>query len=407
MIKPIDLQTALARILQEVPPPVPEEVSLAVAVGRVSVQALTAPLDLPPFDNSAMDGYAVRAADVAGASSSAGVPLRLLGQVAAGDCPAQEVRPGGCVRLFTGSPVPAGADAVVMQEDTKIAPEAPGMVTVLDPPKPGENIRRRGQDIASGTALLEAGAHLTAGRIGLLAATGQASLRVGRRPVVGLLATGSELREPGQTLGPGQIYESCRPALAALARSAGAIPEVFPLVADTPEATRSALAEAFAHCDAVVSTGGVSVGELDFVKQALADLGGTVKFWGVDMRPGKPFAFGRRRDKLWFGLPGNPVSAQVTFLLLVRPALLRWQGARQVALPARPGVLVEPLANQGDRPHFARVRVADNGQVSSAGLQASHVLSSLAAANGLVEVPPQTTLPASTPVTVMTWDDSC
>jgi molybdopterin molybdotransferase len=291
-----------------------------------------------------------------------------------------------------------------MQEDTRIAPEAPGTVTVLDPVKPGENVRRRGHDLERGALLLEAGVRLTAGRLSLLAATGCRQVKVGRQPVVGLLTTGSELREPGQRLGPGQIYESCRLALAALARAVGAVPRILPLVPDSPEATRSALAEALEQCDAVVSTGGVSVGELDFVRQALAELGGALKFWGVDIRPGRPFAFGRRRDKLWFGLPGNPVSAQLTFLLLVRPALLRWQGACAVALPAQPGLLAEPLANPGDRPHFIRVRVADNGQVSSAGLQASHALTSLAAANGLVEVPPRTTLPPGSPVTVMRWE---
>jgi len=400
----LELQEALARILAKVPSPAREEVALGEAAGRVAAERLAAPLDLPPFDNSAMDGYAVRAADVAAARPEAPARLRLCGHIPAGQSPAQEVPSGTCARLFTGSPMPPGADAVVMQEDTRVAPEEPGLVLVLEPVKPGESVRRRGEDVQRGATLIEAGGRLSAGRISLLAAMGRARVLVGRQPVAGLLATGSELREPGQPLGPGQIYEGNRAALAALVRGAGAVPRVFPLVADTPEATRSALAEALAQCDAVVSTGGVSVGELDFVKAALADLGGSLEFWRVAIKPGRPFVFGRWREKLLFGLPGNPVSALVTLLLLVRPALLQWQGASEIALPAFPGLLAEPLANPGVRPHFLRVRVDGAGQVYSAGLQASHALSSLAAANGLVEVPPQTTLPRSSRVTVMKWE---
>ena len=400
----LELHEALARILAAVPSTAREEVALGEAAGRVAAARLAAPLDLPPFDNSAVDGFAVRAADVAAACPETPARLRLCGRIAAGESPAQEVPSGACARLFTGSPMPAGADAVVMQEDTRVVPEEPGMVLVLDPVKPGENVRRRGEDVKLGATLVEAGDRLSAGRIGLLAAMGRARVLVGRRPVAGLLATGLELREPGQPLAPGQIYESNRLALAALVRSAGAVPRIFPLVADTPEATRSALAEALAQCDAVVSTGGVSVGELDFIKDALAELGGTLEFWRVAIKPGRPFVFGRWREKLLFGLPGNPVSALVTFLLLARPALLRWQGAREVVLPAHPGVLAEPLANPGARPHFLRVRVDGAGQVFSAGLQAAHALGSLAAANGLVEVPPQTTLPRSSRVSVMRWE---
>jgi molybdopterin molybdotransferase len=238
----------------------------------------------------------------------------------------------------------------------------------------------------------------------LLAATGLTQVSVGRQPVVGLLATGSELREPGQTLAPGQIYESNRQGLACLIRRYGGIPRPFPPVADSPEATRAAMAEAFRSSNAVVTTGGASVGEMDFVKVALEQIGGELQFWRVAIKPGRPFAFGRFGHKLLFGLPGNPVSAFVTFLLLVRPALVRWQGAREAALPAHPAVLAEPLANPGARRHFIRVKVDAVGKVFSAGLQASHALSSLARANGLVEAPPNCTLPAGSPVQVMRWD---
>jgi molybdopterin molybdotransferase len=308
------------------------------------------------------------------------------------------------VRLFTGSPLPSGADAVVRQEDTRVESSGTGEVLILAPAGPGENVRPRGGDVKRGSTLVEAGELLTAGRIGLLAAAGLTRVRAGRRPVAGLLATGSELREPGQPLAPGQIYESNRIALAALIERAGALPRTFPLVADTLAATRLALAEAFDQCDVVVTSGGVSVGEMDFIRRAFEEIGGERQFWQVAIRPGRPFVFGRCRGKLLFGLPGNPVSAFVTFLLLVRPALLRWQGAANVSLPAHPGVLAEPLANDSERRHFMRVKVDPAGKVYSAGAQASHVLSSVAAANGLVEVPAYATLIAGAAVSVLRWE---
>ena len=308
------------------------------------------------------------------------------------------------MRLFTGSPLPRGADAVVMQEETRIEPDDPTGVGILSAAKPLENVRLRGEDVKRGAALAGAGSVLTAGRVSLLAAAGLAEVSVGRQPVVGLVATGSELREPGETLATGQIFESNRLGLAALVRRAGGIPKVFPLVLDALDATRRALAEAFDQCDVVVSSGGVSVGDLDFIKEAFEGGGGDLDFWKVAIKPGRPFVFGRWRGKLLFGLPGNPVSAQVTFLLLVRPGLRRWQGASEVSLRVHPGVLAEALANPGERRHFMRVTVDAAGRVRSAGVQASHVLSSLAAADGLVDVPACSALAPGSPVQVMRWE---
>ena len=400
----LTLEEALAQILASVPLPRAETVSLNQATGRVLADQIQSPIDLPTFDNSAMDGYAVRTADVASAKPASPAHLRLAGKVAAGDVFQGEMAAGTCVRLFTGSPLPAGADAVVMQEDTQIDPGAPGAVAILAPAGPGENVRTRGEDVKQGSILAEPGAILTPGRIGLLAATGFGRLRVGRQPVVGLLATGSELTEPGQPLAPGRIYESNRTALAALMEHVGAVPKTLPLVADALAETGQALADAFDQCDAVVTSGGVSVGEMDFLKLAFEQIGGDLEFWKVAIKPGRPFVFGRCQGKLLFGLPGNPVSALVTFLLLVRPALLRWQGATDVSLPSHPGVLAEPLANQGDRRHFMRVKVNPTGKVQLAGLQASHALSSLASANGLVDVPAHTTLAEGSATTVLRWD---
>jgi len=400
----LDFEEALARVLAAVPAPASENVSLNEAAGRLLAERIRSPLDLPSFDNSAMDGYALCAADVASAKPDSPVRLRLAGKVPAGETFAGKVTAGTCVRLFTGSPLPLGADAVVMQEETRAEPNARGEVLILAPVGPGENVRLRAEDVKQGSTLAEAGELLTAGRIGLLAAVGLTCVPVGRQPVVGLLATGSELQEPGQPLAPGRIYESNRIALAVVLKCAGAVPVTLPLVPDVLAATSTALADAFSQCDAVVTSGGVSVGEMDFIKHAFEQMGGELQFWKVAIKPGRPFAFGRYRSKLLFGLPGNPVSALVTFLLLVRPALLRWQGATDVSPSVRHGVLAEPLVNHGERRHFMRVRVDSAGKVRSAGGQASHILSSVAAANGLVDVPGDTTLAAEAAVPVLRWD---
>ncbi len=397
----LQFEEAVARILAAIPDPEPEQVPLAEAPGRVLLATVRSAIDLPRFSNSAMDGYATRAADLAGASKSSPKRLRVIGRAAAGDAFTRQVAPGECVRLFTGSVLPAGADAVVMQEDTRLDPARPDEVWIGTGAEPGENVRPEGEDIRAGTALARAGQVLTAAQLALLAATGIPEVPAGRRPTVALLATGSELREPGQALATGQVYESNRLALAELVRRAGACPKIYPLVPDNLASTRAALLQAFEASDMVVSCGGVSVGEMDFVKPAFEELGGKTEFWKVGIKPGRPFVFGRRADKFLFGLPGNPVSAFVTFLLLVRPAVLRWQGAAEVELPRHPGTLREPLPNPAERRHFFRVNVDAYGNVRSAGIQASHILGSLAAANGLVDVPPRSTLPAGAPVQVL------
>jgi len=400
----LELEDALAQILAAIPAPVCETVPLAEAYGRVAAERIVSPSDLPRFDNSSMDGYAVRAGDVVSATPATPVRLRVVGKTAAGETHTGEVTAGTCLRLATGAPLPAGADAVVMQEDTRTETDATNEVLILDAAKPWENVRLLGEDIKRGSTIAETGDALSSGHISLLAATGATHVTVGRQPVIGLLATGSELKEPGQPLAPGQIYESNRLGLGCLIRRFGGIARPFSMVADDLEATRSAMAEAFRQSDAVITTGGASVGEMDFVKRAFEQMGGERQFWRVAIKPGRPFVFGRWGQKLLFGLPGNPVSAFVTFLLFVRPALLRWQGAREVALPSHPGVMAEPLANAGGRRHFLRVRVDAAGKVFSAGLQASHALSSLAVANGLIDAPPRWNLPAGSAVQVMRWD---
>ncbi len=381
-----------------------ERAAVGNAAGRIVAEPVVAPVDLPLFDNSAMDGFAVQAADLAGASRERPVTLRIVGEIPAGSSSSLQIKGGKCVKVFTGSTLSAGADAVVMQEDVIIDEKDPEKVVCCESVKPWENVRLRGEDVKKGALILPKGERIGAAGIALLGAMGLKDVGVARRPVVGLLATGNELLEAGESLEPGRIYESNRSMLLDPLRAAGASPRSYPIVPDSLRDTSRILEQALGECDAVITTGGVSVGQYDFVKKAFEQIGGELNFWRVAIKPGKPFVFGKHGEKLLFGLPGNPVSAFVTFLLLVRPALLRWQGASQVDLPTHPARLAEPLANRGDRRHFMRVHVDPSGDVRSAGTQASHMLGSLAAANGLVDVPPNTTLQKGDAATVLRWE---
>jgi molybdopterin molybdotransferase len=394
-------QDCILAVLRPLPA---ETVPLAQACGRFAAEPLSSYIDLPPHDNSAMDGYAVRAEDLAAASAQTPVALRVLGAAPAGFVFDTPVRPGTCLRVFTGSILPPGADAVVMQEDVQQDPRNTQCVLFAEKAPPWQNVRLRGEDAKAGATIVESGEKLTAPRLSFLAAAGVSSVRAARRPVAGLLATGDELRQPPEPLPPGAIYESNRAGLAALAQQAGAIPRLYPLVPDDLKATKAALEQAFEQCDVVFSIGGVSVGGMDWVKPAFAACGGQLDFWRVAMRPGKPFAFGRRAEKLFFGLPGNPASALVTFFILARPALMRLQGARDVFPRTFPATLSEPLANEDERRLFARVALDARGAARLAGSQSSHILSALARSSGLVEIPPKTTFPAGAIVPFMPWD---
>lgn len=398
----IELEDALEKILAFVPQPKPERLGVFFAGRRILWEKVVSPVDLPLFDNSAMDGYAVRAADVAGASLETPVCLRLSGRVGAGEVFSGTVSEGCCVRIFTGSPLPKGADAVVMQEDSRA--EEPDKVWILDAAKPWENVRLCGEDFPKWTVLGSHGERISAGRLGLFSAAGINEVTVGSRPRVALLATGSELVWPGETLEPGKIHESNRAALAAMVTGAGGEPVALPFAKDTPKETRKALEEAFEQCDVVATTGGVSVGELDFVKSAFQEMGGNLELWKVAIKPGRPFAFGQLNGKFLFGLPGNPVSAFVTFVLLVRPFILRWQGARTVEPPTHEARLGEEMSNPDRRRHFMRVKVEDDGTVISAGTQASHMMLSLAEANALLDMPRGATLQKGAAVKVIRLD---
>jgi molybdopterin molybdotransferase len=400
----ISLEEAQERILAAIQPLAAEEVPLHDALGRYLAAPIHSPVDLPPADNSAMDGYAVRATDLATASAENPVALRLSGEARAGNVFEGAVEAGMCVRIFTGAILPRGADAVVMQEDVAVPRRSSGNVHFSEPVKSWENVRLRGEDVRQNALLADAGERLTAQRLSLLAAAGIAKVKAASVPVVAIRSTGNELVEAGEPLSPGMIYESNSLGLAALARQAGAGVLLKPPVGDDLRTIKQALELGFEKGDMVVTSGGVSVGEVDLVKQAFVDIGGEIDFWTVAIKPGKPFAFGRRGKKLFFGLPGNPVSALVMFFLLARPALLRLQGAREIGPPVSWGTLAEPLSNPGERRHFVRVILDARGWVRSAGSQASHILTSMACASGVVDVPPATTWPTGTLVAVLRWN---
>ncbi|MCC7375649.1 MAG: molybdopterin molybdotransferase MoeA [Verrucomicrobiales bacterium] len=383
----ITLEEALDRILSTLAPLPEEVVSVSDAVGRVPTEDLMASTDLPPFDNSAVDGYALRSADVAGASVESPVVLEVTDTIKAGEAPAVIVGSGSCVRIMTGALLPAGADAVVMQEDVVIPRD--GQIAVRETVGLWEGVRMAGGDVRRGVCLVRAGEALRPAHVGLLVASGYAKIPVHRRPRVTLLSTGSELIPPGGVLNPGQVYDSNSPLMRALAEHDG-----FPVVhtghiPDTMEQTMAELHLAARQGDVVVTTGGVSVGEADFVKPAMAALGGSLDVWRIAIKPGKPFAFGRLGAAYWFGLPGNPVSAYVTWWLLVRPALRRLLGMRIPQDPRISARLGEPIVNRGDRRHFIRVRFDEQGYVRLAGTQASHVQSGLVLADALLDMPPE------------------
>jgi len=322
-------EEALSLIASSVGPLPARTVSLSEAEGCVLAEALTARLDLPPFDNSAMDGYAVRASDLAGASREAPVSLRLCGEAPAGSPSALSVAPGDAVRILTGAPVPVGADAVVMQEKTEREGER---VLFFLAPSAGANIRPRGEDVKTGAPLLSAGATLRPYEVGLLVSQGIASVEVVPRPCAAVLATGSELAALGVPLGPGQIYNSNGPALGAALRRWGVTVRDLGTAPDDPGALETALRPAVGTCDLLIVSGGVSVGDYDYTRSVFQKFGFEEVFYKVAVKPGKPLLFGRipapggGRAAWAFGLPGNPLSALVCLEEFVRPAIERMRG---------------------------------------------------------------------------------
>jgi molybdopterin molybdotransferase len=387
----LDFEEALARLLAGANPVrETEAVPTQAAAGRILAQGLHSAIDVPPLDNTSMDGYAVRCADVA----VAGTRLAVAQRIPAGSV-GHVLAAGTAARIFTGAPLPAGADAVVMQE---LCALEGGSVTVNHVPRPGEWIRRRGEDIAAGSEVLAAGTRLSAAHVGVAASVGAAQLTVFRRLRVALFSTGDELAMPGEPLKPGGIYNSNRYTLRALLEGLGCEVADLGIVPDSRDATRAALREAAAANDLILTSGGVSVGEEDHVKPAV-EAEGSLDLWKIAIKPGKPLAFGSVGKKVgaggtatetpaaFIGLPGNPVSSFVTFIMLVRPFILKAQGASGVTPRAQ--ALRADFECKGDpRREFLRARINAQGGLELFANQSSGVLTSCTWADGLIDNPP-------------------
>lgn len=397
----ISVRSAIEVIVGDVRPLGSERIALPQALARVLAETVEATRDVPPFRNAAMDGYALRAADVAAATAEAPAMLRVLETVGAGSMPSRSVTAGTAVKIMTGSPMPDGADAVVRVEDTQ---EQHGDVQVRIGVAAGTHVRHPGEDMRRGDTVLVPGRALRPADIGLLASLGIAVVSVRRRPTVSILATGDELVELGQPLAPGQIFNSNAYTLAAAVEEAGAIPRVLGIVRDTPTATREAFADAF-MADVVLSTGGVSMGTFDLVRQTLAALGVVERFWKVAQRPGKPLAFGVRDGTPVFGLPGNPVSSLVCFYLYVRPALRALQGLTSLHLPVVTATAAESVRTAEGLTELVRCTLEGEPgayQVRPTGSQGSHVLRSLSLGDALLISPPEVgTIASGSAVRVM------
>jgi molybdopterin molybdotransferase len=376
----IHVAEARARILADVATVAPEEtLPVARGLGRVLARDVRAPFDVPPADNSAVDGYAVRAADLAPGGLAR---LRVIADLPAGAVFEGRVGPRETLRIMTGAAMPAGADTVVPQELSERAGEWVELRAV----EPGANVRARGEDVRTGDVVLRAGAVLRPQDLGIVASLGFAELAVHRRPKVALLSTGDEVVEPGRPRTSGQIYDANRFSLGGMVEGAGAELSDLGIVPDVRETLRDRLLEAARSADAVLTSGGVSVGDYDLVKAVLAEIG-SIDFWQVAMQPGRPFAVGRIGGARFFGLPGNPVASLLCFHLFVRPALWKLGGRTRLDPECVTATAVEPMRKRAGRREFKRgiLRFTGQGyQVSTTGPQGSGILSSMVAANCLI-----------------------
>jgi len=401
----IPVEEARERILSRISVLGSECVDLPSALARVLAEDIEVPRDTPPWPNSSMDGYAVRSADTARASADHPAQLALVGRVAAGTVAARALCPGEAFRIFTGAPLPDGSDSVIPQEEVK---EDGATVRFERPVRPGEYVRPRGEDLRAGEVALERGRALGAPEIGLLATLGRAHISVVKRPIVGILSTGDEIVDLGGSLGPGQIQNANTYSLMAQVAEAGASPVNLGVAADRLEEIEARLSWGLG-CDVLISSAGVSVGEHDFVKAALGRLGAEQHLWLVDMRPGKPIAFatipaGLKGALPVFALPGNPVSAMVTFELFVRPALLRMAGHTGLDRPLVVARALAPIPNPGRRRGYLRVALspqADGYSARLTGDQSSGILRSMVEADGLAIVPGDTVIEPGEQVRVL------
>jgi molybdopterin molybdotransferase len=405
--EPVSVEEHRARILSAIEPLPAFDQPLMEAFGSATAEDVHAGVALPGFDNSAMDGYAVAHADVASASEESPVHLPVVGEIGAGQGSLMAMSPGTAVKIMTGAPVPAGADAVVPYEWTD---RGVARVVITRAPELGQHVRPRGEDVAEGDLLVPAGTVLGARHIGLLAAVGRASVRSRPRPRVVVLSTGSELREPGTSLGRDSIYDGNSFLLAAAARQAGAIAYRVGIVSDESRAFLAALNDQLVRADLVVTSGGVSMGDYDVVKEALRPLG-SVWFGPVAMQPGKPQGFGTVGEDAVpiVTLPGNPVSSYISFEQFVLPALRKMMGRTPYTRPEADAMLTDGLSSPPGRRQFARARLSVvDGRLAATpvGPQGSHLIGDLAESDALIVVPEAVTrLEAGETVTVLPLDE--
>lgn len=390
--KPLTVSAACEAILREIHALDTEIVTLRQALGRVLAEDVPSPLALPPWDNASMDGYAVRSVDVRGASPANPKTLPVVATIAAGTSSQRALQSGEAMRIMTGAPLPPGADSVIRVEDTDSGATAVRIQSDRDALR---NIRPRGEDIAQGALAIGAGTELFPGHIGFLASIGRADVRVYRRPRVAVLASGDELVDVDRfqevlATGGAKIVSSNSYSLEAAVRHAGGEPESLGFVGDDPVLLRTRLMSS--ECDLLLTTGGISVGEFDYTRSVLAELGATHRFWRVRMRPGAPVGFGLLRGTPWLGLPGNPVSTLVTFELFARPAIRRMLGHRLLFRRPVSVRLMETVTIAAPLTHFLRAEVSRrDGELVArlTGPQGSGLLSSMARANALLIVPPE------------------
>ncbi len=382
----ISADQALAQVIGSVAVVGIERIALRSALGRILAEEIRSSRDIPGFDNSAMDGFAVRAADVAGAGERSPRRLRVIETVAAGSMPTVRVNPGEAVRIMTGAPVPQGADSIVPVERTRASG---GMVEIMAEPALGEFVRPSGEDLRIGELVMNAGKRLSPADIGMLASLNHAMIDVYRRPRVAIVATGDELVDVDQVPTGAQVVNSSAYALAAAVEECGGEAVILKVARDTPEEIRARFNEA-AAMDAVLSTGGVSAGDFDHVKGILDELGMRTLFHGVAQKPGRPFKYGLIGNRPMFGLPGNPVSTLVCFYLYARPALLKMGGHSALGLPRVTARCAADMKVANNLTEFVRVRLERRGgelYALAAGSQGSNILSALSRADGLLVGP--------------------
>lgn len=400
------VEEALAIILENITPLESERTPLLECVGRVLREDVYAVEAVPPWDNSAMDGFAVRAEDIRTASPENPIRLEVLEDLPAGAMTSTPVRKGEAIRIMTGAPLPEGADSVIPVEETE--PAGQREILILASLEEGRNVRYRGEDVEKGQMVLSAGLPLHPPEIGLLAALGCQRVEVTRVPEVAILATGNEIADLGETLAPGQIRNSNSYSLAAQVMGCGARVKLLGVAIDTPASLRQKLEEGF-QADVLLTTGGVSVGDYDHVKATFQEVGAEIKLWQVAMRPGKPLVFGLRGKKPFFGIPGNPVATVVSFEEFVRPALRKMMGYGCLCNPTITARLEERLEKKPGRRYYIRVRLrCENGEyrATTTGPQGSGILTSLVSAHGLAILPEEVTAMEAgeiVPVRLLPW----